>query len=76
MTNPKKDEESSLKWISVKDKLPEVRKNVLCYFPNKEYGGKIAIDYMETLKGYFARQFKYGKVTHWCPLPETPEGNN
>lgn len=61
-------------WISVKDNLPEKFINVLCWYPSKNYGSNIVIDYMESDRGYFARQFKYGELTHWMPLPEPPKG--
>ena len=59
-------------WISVKDKLPEKFKSVLCYCPNKDYGEKVVVDYLESESGYFANAFKYGAPTHWMPLPEAP----
>ncbi len=60
-------------WISVKDRLPEKFKDVLCFFPKKDYGNMMAVDYMETEDGWFARQLKWGVPTHWMPLPEPPE---
>ena len=59
-------------WISVKDGLPEKYTHVLCFFPKKEYGSQIEIDYMESEDGYFARQFKWGAPTHWMPFPTLP----
>ena len=58
-------------WIKVEDKMPKKFENVLCLFPEKDYGSKIAISYNEG-HGYFADQFKWGRVTHWQPLPELP----
>lgn len=60
------------KWISVEDRLPEKFVDVLCWYPTKNYGSNIAIDYMESDRGYFAHQFKYGEPTHWIPLPAPP----
>jgi hypothetical protein len=60
------------KWISVEDKLPEKFVDVLCFYPSKNYGGNVEIDYMESDRGYFASQFKYGTPTHWMPLPTPP----
>ena len=63
------------KWISVKDRLPERFENVLCYFPEKDYGSAVMVDYNESTREeitVFASQFKWGKVTHWMPLPEPP----
>ena len=61
-------------WISVKDRLPEQFVNVLCYFPEKDYGSKAEIDYAETTDGHFASSFKWGHPTHWMPLPQPPKG--
>lgn len=63
-------------WISVKDRLPEKFINVLCWYPSKNYGSNIVIDYLESDLGYFAHQFKYGELTHWMPLPQPPKGDN
>jgi hypothetical protein len=60
-------------WISVEDRLPEKFVDVLCFYPSKNYGGNIEIDYMESDRGYFASQFKYGIPTHWMPLPKPPK---
>lgn len=58
-------------WISVKDRLPELFKNVLTI----DSEGKIFINWLEEVtetKSYFA----YGSwsVTHWQPLPKPPKG--
>ena len=58
-------------WIKVEDKMPKKFENVLCLFPEKDYGSKIEVSYNEGNE-YFADQFKWGKVTHWQPLPELP----
>lgn len=59
-------------WISVEDRLPAKFTHVLCLYPSKNYGSNIVVDYMESDRGYFAYQFKYGEPTHWMPLPEPP----
>ena len=59
-------------WISIDDRLPEKFTHVLCLYPSKNYGSNIVVDYMESDRGYFAEQFKYGSPTHWMPLPEPP----
>ena len=62
-----------MKWISVKDRLPEFHVDILFYAGKKD----------GTLKGRFYRKshkfisngnkFHKVDVTHWMPLPEPPE---
>lgn len=63
-------------WISVKDWLPEKGTYALCFYPNKDYGNKIVVDYTETNDGHFAEQFQFGEPSHWMPLPEAPNSKN
>ena len=66
-------------WISVKDRLPETRHAVLVYTPHHKNiwassmhedgnwyiwspGGKVLLD-----------PDWHGPITHWMPLPESPE---
>ena len=63
----------SLRWISLKDKHPKRFENVLCFFPEKDYGSKIAVSYNESDYNYhFADTHRFGKPTHWMPLPAPP----
>lgn len=60
-----------MKWISVKDKLPEKQTRVLL-FDNGGFGiltGRIGSAgwYLEGGLDEFAN------ITHWMPLPEPPE---
>ena len=58
-------------WISVKDRLPELFKNVLTI----DSEGKIFINWLEDItetNSYFA--YGSGSVTHWQHLPEPPKG--
>ncbi|GAG11897.1 unnamed protein product [marine sediment metagenome] len=63
-------------WISVKDKLPEDCKNVLCYIKDIEckfYGEGY---YYESIKHWYLRKTRTNgnyEVTHWMPLPEPPK---
>jgi hypothetical protein len=59
-------------WISVKEQLPKKFTHVLCLYPSKGHGSNIVVDYMESDRGYFAEQFRYGEPTHWMPLPTPP----
>lgn len=60
-------------WISVDESLPEKWQKCLCYYPEKDYGSKVVVDYAETDKGGFAEQFQFGNPSHWMPLPEAPK---
>ena len=60
-------------WTSVDERLPEKWQKCLCYYPEKDYGSKVVVDYAETDKGGFAEQFQFGKPSHWMPLPEAPK---
>lgn len=59
-------------WISVKDRLPDVRGNFLVVAI--EAGKYIHITLSEFSK-YFIMTGRrsYWKVTHWMPLPEPPK---
>ena len=63
-----KGKADALQWISVKDRLPDERKDeyvlVVC-----DYHGKIKV---ETRKMWHIDSV----VTHWQPLPEPPKENN
>ena len=52
------------KWISVKDRLPDVGVEVLVY---SEIDG-ICVDY------YDGDVFGYFDITHWMPMPKPPKG--
>lgn len=67
---------NQMRWISVKDRLPEEYKgedneliNYLCYMP--EYGIDIA-NFMKPA-GIWVCMGLPVKVTHWMPLPEAPK---
>lgn len=60
------------KWISVKDELPDKFQDVLCFFPNKDFGSKIEISYFESISGVCADTHRYKAPTHWQPLPAKP----
>lgn len=73
-----KEREKKMNWISVKERLPKVNKDVLLFSPfyldYKYFIGKLLKD------GAFVceeaeRDIFFGKekVTHWMPLPEPPE---
>ena len=59
-------------WISVNEMAPKKWQKCLCYYPEKDYGSKVVVDYAETDNGGFAEQFQFGKPFHWMPIPEAP----
>ena len=63
----------ALKWISVKDRLPENYETVLFFNSNKFY----AIGHID--KFLWIDNTTHAEilgVTHWVPLPEPPEVGN
>lgn len=60
-------------WISVDERSPKKWQKCLCYYPEKDYGSKVVVDYAETDSGGFAEQFQFGKPSHWMPLPKAPK---
>ena len=60
-----------IKWISVKDRLPENDNDVLVY--DTDCG--IVIGWCDKEIGDFAADFisPLDAVTHWIPLPEPPK---
>lgn len=69
------DELRKRQWISVKDKLPDKAEDVLVCF--KTLGGLSFVhiarySYNEWLMD--GRSLSYSnKITHWMPMPESPE---
>ena len=62
-----------MKWISVNDRLPKKREDVLCLFQDEQRKRKhIEISWMDSV-GCFLYENIYGKVTHWMPLPYPPK---
>ena len=67
-----------MKWISVKDRMPDHNNEVLVYAPELDIIGPELIgnyfDDDETWTAYdFHETNMNAKVTHWMPLPNPPE---
>lgn len=65
-----------VKWISVKDRLPEIGKSVLIYYPYWD-GDEIQVAKLEYDEMMFdvcgEFNIRVGAVTHWMPLPKPPK---
>lgn len=64
-------------WVSVKDRLPEVQKEVLIYLPEYDSIEMAALFEIPSLnlKEWTQNEDAYmlNEVSHWMPLPEPPE---
>lgn len=62
-------------WISVKDRLPEKYKFVLCHKDGKtRIGYYIGAEYAKGVAAFADQSHAHSfGVTHWMPLPEPPE---
>lgn len=67
----------ALKWISVKDRLPECYQVVLCYKADRgvRIGKHLAATYADGVSAFkdCCMDYAFG-ATHWMPLPEPPKG--
>ena len=58
-----------MKWISVKDRLPEKRCAVIVF----DYMDVISADWDEDFNRFYIGCSYLGNVTYWMPLPKPPE---
>ena len=58
-------------WISVEERLPEVRQRVLLYSHHDGVNTGYRAD--EIGRFYVDKSYPY-RPTHWMPLPEAPKG--
>ena len=72
---PAADVQPAPQWISVKERLPEIGRSVLIYYPKWD-GDEIQVAKLEDDRMMFdiCGEFDIGTgvVTHWMPLPEPP----
>lgn len=70
------NKKAKIQWVSVKDRLPEIGKSVLIYYPKWD-GDEIQVAKLEDDGMMFdiCGEFNIGTgvVTHWMPLPEPPK---
>ena len=61
-------------WMSVKDRLPEENKHVLCYFKAIDccFVGSIRLGRWTGTNLCF-KDLSISELTHWQPLPDLPE---
>lgn len=67
-----------MKWINVKDRLPEEGKEVLTYSKKTK---KFLVDYIIEFKNLnppsyiwaCRKEYEYLDITHWMPLSEPPK---
>lgn len=64
-----------MKWINVKDQLPDISESVLV-----TDGRQICIAFIQTMKKRFTQintwdDWIHESITHWMPLPELPNEN-
>ena len=57
-------------WISVKDRLPEKRTRVLCYYKYEPESPDVICENDYLVGGLWS--MNGSKVTHWMPLPPLP----
>lgn len=73
---PSADVQPAPKWISVKERLPEIGRSVLIYYPKWD-GDEIQVAKLEDDEMMFdiCGEFNIGTgaVTHWMPLPKPPK---
>ncbi len=69
----KTEDNRTMEWISVKERLPEERMNVLVCFGTHKYD--VEIGWFDKGQWYDDTEYQninLNNVTHWMPLPEIP----
>lgn len=70
------DVQPATKWISVKEQLPQIGRNVLIYYPKWD-GDEIQVAKLDCdgITFDICGEFNIGTgvITHWMPLPEPPK---
>ena len=66
---------NQMKWISIKDQLPEGDQTVLCWHPNRNSAMPLICYFDKEYKVFiptFCDQEVHAVVTHWMKLPAKP----
>ena len=70
---------TEMRWISVKDELPEDRQKVLTYYPCGHTPIQVQAFYLQYggdgpwwIFGWHNHSLEDGRITHWMPLPDLP----
>ena len=60
-------------WISVKDRLPQVKEDVLIY--DSHHRNIYKAWYIGDIDVWFSNEYlpQFINITHWMPLPEPPK---
>ena len=70
-----REPEPEMKWISVKERLPECDQVVMCYKADRgvRIGKHLAATYADGVSAFkdCCGDYAFG-ATHWMPLPEPP----
>lgn len=63
-------------WISVEERLPEPFVCVLAHIPGEKPFPTVKSAFLEKNGLWYSNGFRYNpeEVTHWCEMPEPPEG--
>ena len=60
-------------WISVKDRLPQVKEDVLIY--DSQHCNIYKAWYISDIDVWFSNEYlpQFINITHWMPLPKPPQ---
>lgn len=63
------DAAEAMRWISVEERFPEVKKDTLFLVFRPEHGERVNV----TTFWHDTKVFNLSGVTHWMPMPQPPE---